>query len=232
MKKLDTITDHYGPLLADQALKLGAIRLKPEDPFTWASGYRMPIYNDNRQLLSVPAARALVCEAFLEMLKALEFDPENIAGTATAGIPHATTLADKLLKPLSYVRSSGKDHGLHQQIEGLGKSGSYEGAKVLLIEDLISTGGSSIQAVEAIVKAEGLCPYTFAIFTYGFQSAVEAFASLDPSCTFYTILNYDIMVQTALKTGYVDQKGASMLADWRTNPFGWGEKNGYLPVKK
>ena len=232
MKDLSRITNHYGPLLAKEALQLGAIRLRPEDPFSWASGYRMPIYNDNRQLLAMPQARALVAEAFTEMLKALDFDPDNIAGTATAGIPHATTLSDRLAKPLSYVRSSGKDHGLHQQIEGLGPSGSYEGAKVLLIEDLISTGGSSIKAVEAIVSAGGVCPYTLAIFTYGLQVSVDAFASLVPTCTAHTILGYDSMVATALEIGYVDESGAALLTEWRGDPFGWGEKHGFPPLKK
>ena len=232
MKDLNNITNHYGPLLAKEALQLGAIRLRPEDPFSWASGYRMPIYNDNRQLLALPKARALVAEAFSEMMLSLDFDPDNIAGTATAGIPHATTLADRLAKPLSYVRSSGKDHGLHQQIEGLGPSGSYEGANVLLIEDLISTGGSSIKAVEAIVSAGGVCPYTLAIFTYGLQASLDAFTNLVPACTAYTILAYDSMVATALKIGYVDESGAALLNEWRNDPFGWGEKNGYQPVTK
>ncbi|HBO35741.1 MAG TPA: orotate phosphoribosyltransferase, partial [Sphaerochaeta sp.] len=127
MKSIAEITNHYGPQLATMALDLGAIKLQVQQPFTWASGYRMPIYNDNRRLLASPKARSLVCDAFCAMLDCLDFDAENIAGTATAGIPHATTLADRLGKPLSYVRSSGKDHGLGQQIEGLGQSGSYEG---------------------------------------------------------------------------------------------------------
>lgn len=232
MKELSRITDHYGPLLAKEALQLGAIRLRPADPFTWASGYRMPIYNDNRQLLALPKARALVAEAFSEMLTSLAFDPDNIAGTATAGIPHATTLADRMYKSLSYVRSSGKEHGLHQQVEGLGPSGSYEGAKVLLIEDLVSTGGSSIKAVEAIVATGGVCPYTLAIFTYGLAASVDAFASLDPPCTCYTILDYDTMVSVALDSGYVDEGGAALLKKWREDPFGWGEKHGFPPVKK
>lgn len=232
MKELSRIQNHYGPLLAKEALQLGAIRLRPKDPFSWASGYRMPIYNDNRQLLALPKVRSLVAEAFSEMLKALDFDPDNIAGTATAGIPHATTLADMMQKPLSYVRSSGKEHGLHQQIEGLGPSGSYEGAKVLLIEDLISTGGSSIKAVEAIVSAKGECPYTLAIFTYGLQASNDAFEGLNPPCAFHTIMEYDSMVQTAQEIGYVDKNGAILLNEWREDPFGWGEKHGFPPVKK
>lgn len=230
MKTIEAITDHFGPLLAKEALRLGAIRLQVDDPFTWASGYRMPIYNDNRQLLAVPKARALVRDAFAQMLEALRFDPDNVAGTATAGIPHATSLADLLGKPLSYVRSAGKDHGLHHQIEGLDQSGSYGGAKVVLIEDLISTGGSSIKAVQAIVGAGGTCPHCLAIFTYGLDKASTAFAGLSPACSYHTILSYERMISTALEMGYIDEGGASALALWRTDPFGWGERNGFPPV--
>lgn len=227
MDTLIEITNHWGPKVAQAAFELGAIRLSVDNPFTWVSGYRMPIYNDNRRLLAEAKARALVAEAFAAMLTVLKFDPQNIAGTATAGIPHATTLADRLGKPLSYVRSSSKGHGLGQQIEGLGPSGSYEGVQVLLIEDLISTGGSSIKAVEAIVEAGGRCPYTLAIFTYGMQKAAEAFACLDPACTFHTILTYDVMVKTALEHGYIDKASASALEEWQQDPFGWGERRGF-----
>lgn len=230
-KSIEEITGHYGPMLAEQALAMGAIRLSPDNPFQWASGYRMPIYNDNRQFLAKPEARRMICDAFSEMLEALDYLPENIAGTSTAGIPHATTLADRLQLPLTYVRSAGKDHGLHQQIEGLGRDGSYENCKVVLIEDLVSTGGSSIKAVEAIVAAHGLCPHCLAIFTYGLQASEDAFAALNPPCDVHTILNYDIMVSTALKTGYVDANGAELLREWRKDPFGWGEKHGFPPVK-
>jgi len=227
MDTLTRITNHWGPKVAQAAFELGAIRLSVDDPFTWVSGYRMPIYNDNRRLLADAKTRALVAEAFAEMLGVLDFKAQNIAGTATAGIPHATTLADRLGKPLSYVRSSSKGHGLGQQIEGLGPGGSYEGASVLLIEDLISTGGSSVKAVEAIREAGGVCPYTLAIFTYGMDKAGEAFAALDPPCTFHTILTYRVMVKTALETGYIDDSAAQALALWQEDPFGWGEARGF-----
>ena len=127
----------YSKSIALKALEMGAIRLSPNKPFCWASGYYMPIYNDNRTLLASPEVREMIALSFEEILSSLLFDPDNIAGTSTAGIPHATTLADKMKKSLSYVRSSNKDHGLKNQIEGLGKQKSYEGKKVLLIEDLI-----------------------------------------------------------------------------------------------
>jgi len=232
MKTIEQIISEAGDRLADIALKLGAIKLQPNNPFTWASGYRMPIYNDNRRLLADPEARNLIADTFSQMIEALGEDFDNIAGTSTAGIPHATTLADKLAKPMSYVRSGSKDHGTGQQIEGLGDSHSYEGAKVLLIEDLISTGGSSISAVKAIVEEGCVCPYTFAIFTYGLSQSVAAFESLDPSCKFYTILNYDVMVKRAIQSGYVDERNAKALIEWREDPFGWGEKNGFAKVER
>ena len=227
MKSLNEITDYYGPLLAGGAFELGAIKLRPSDPFTWVSGYRMPIYNDNRQFLAAPRYRALIRDAFGEMLAALNYNPDNIAGTATAGIPHATSLADMLHKPLSYVRSSSKDHGMGHQIEGLGGDGTYGGKKVLIIEDLISTGGSSLKAVEAVRAAGGDCDVCFAIFTYGMQKAYDAFAAMDPPCELYTILTYDVMIKTALANGYVNEEEAEALREWRKDPFGWGEKRGW-----
>lgn len=228
MSSITEIKNHYGPKLAEAALQLGAIKLRPEDPFTWASGYRMPIYNDNRQFLAIPEYRALIRDAFSEMVEALGLQGiDNIAGTSTAGIPHATSLADKLAKPLSYVRGAAKDHGMGNQIEGLGGNGTYNGQKILLIEDLISTGSSSIKAVEAIRAAKGDCTVCLAIFTYGLQKAADAFAALDPACAMYTILDYDTMIDTAIRTGYVTGANETSLREWRLDPFGWGEKHGY-----
>jgi orotate phosphoribosyltransferase len=232
MKDIGVIRDTYGVRIARKALEMEAISLKPQEPYQWASGYRMPIYNDNRRLLADPGARELVAEAFAALIGALSIEVDDIAGTATAGIPHATTLADLLGKPLSYVRSSGKDHGLKNQIEGLDASGSYHRRRVLLIEDLISTGGSSIKAVQAIREAQGEVSYCLAIFTYGMQASVDAFAALDPACTPLALLDYDTMVATALATGYVDDEGARLLSQWRRDPFGWGAANGFPPATK
>lgn len=227
MKNIVEIQKYYGPKLAKAALSLGAIRLSPEKPFTWASGYHMPIYNDNRQFLAVPAYRMLIRDAFADMIEALGLaDVDNISGTATAGIPHAVTLADKLEKPMSYVRSSAKDHGMGNQIEGLA-GGSFEGKRVLLIEDLISTGSSSIKALEAIRRADGVCNICLAIFTYGLDKATEAFGALDPKCDVYTILDYPTMLQTALADGYISAENAESLKQWRESPFEWGEKHGF-----
>ncbi len=233
MKTLQEITDYYGPLLAKGAFELGAIKLNTSNPFTWASGYRMPIYNDNRQFLAKASYRALICDAFADMIDSLSLaDVDNIAGTATAGIPHATSLADRLKKPLSYVRSASKDHGMGHQIEGLPNSGSYEGAKVLLIEDLISTGSSSIKAVEAVRAANGECNNCLAIFTYGLEKSVEAFKALDPVCNMYTILSYPVMIKTAEEVGYITYEESKSLHEWRRDPFGWGEKRGFPKEEK
>lgn len=217
----------YSRKIAEMALKMGAVRLSPSSPFCWASGYYMPIYNDNRTLLASAEARRTIASAFEEILSSLSFDPENIAGTSTAGIPHATTLADALNKSLSYVRSSSKDHGLKNQIEGLGREKGYNGKKVLLIEDLISTGGSSIAAVKAIQEAGGVVPYCLAIFSYGFDQSKEAFASLDPVCEYKTILDYSYVISTAIEEGYIKKEDESVLLEWSSSPFEWGEKHGF-----
>lgn len=229
-EKINAVHTKYGTKLAQEAFKLEAIKLSPEAPFTWASGYKMPIYNDNRRFLAKPEMRLLIAEAFSELLKASGFNPEWLAGTATAGIPHSVTLGDFLKKPVSYVRSGGKDHGLKNQIEGLGAYADYKGAPVLVIEDLISTGGSSIKAVEAVRSANGIVPLCFAIFSYGFKEAEQAFASLKPECIPLTILNYDIMLDEAVKQNYINDENKKSLSQWREDPFGWGEKRGFTKV--
>ncbi len=217
----------YSYDIARCALEMGAIRLSPEKPFCWASGYYMPIYNDNRTLLGDWRARELVAKAFEEILSKLGYDPDNIAGTSTAGIPHATTLADRLKKPVSYIRSSSKDHGLQNQIEGLGRAKGYEGKNVVLIEDLISTGMSSIKAVKAIQEADGKVPYCLAIFSYGTDQGKEAFASLDPACKPVTILDYSYVIPIAKEIGYIKPEQEAMLLEWSASPFTWGEKHGW-----
>jgi len=213
--------------LAEFALRSGAIRLAPSNPFLWASGYHMPIYNDNRTLLAFPEARKLICEGFCSLIKQNSIKADNIAGTATAGIPHATTLADSLGKSLSYVRSGEKNHGLGHQIEGLGKKDSYEGKTVLLIEDLVSTGKSSLAAVDAIIQANGKVPFCLAIFTYALPKVTQAFTDRKPPCQLFTLLDYDYMIERAEKTGYVNAEEAKILSSWRLDPFGWGEKHGF-----
>ena len=221
-RKVTEIQNDLGRSLAQSALEFETIKLSVDQPFTWASGYKMPIYNDNRKFLAVPALRKRIAGAFAELLKAVEFNPEVIAGTATAGIPHATTLADLLELPLCYVRSSQKDHGLCNQIEGLA-SHSFLNKSVLVIEDLISTGSSSINACKAIIDLKATVPYCFAIFSYSMQKATDAFASLNPSCMPITIMTYDIMLEEALKMNYIKKEELATLKEWKLSPFTWWE---------
>lgn len=223
MDRIGKIRELYGSKIALRALQLEAIKLNVKDPFLWASGYRMPIYNDNRRLLASAEVRQTIAEGFSEIIGALEIDVDNIAGTSTAGIPHATTLADLINKPLSYVRSSEKDHGLHNVIEGLGSDGSYHHQKVVLIEDLFSTGGSSIKAINAIRAAEGEINYCLAIFTYGLKASIDAFNNLTPLCIPITLLDYESLVATALEEGYVKEEEAKILAKWKEDPFNWAK---------
>ena len=216
----------YADDIARKALEMGAIRLSPDKPFCWASGYYMPIYNDNRTLLGDYETRRMIALCFREILEDIGFDPDNIAGTSTAGIPHATTLAD-MMKTVSYIRSSSKDHGLQNQIEGLGRAKGYEGKKVVLIEDLISTGMSSINAVKVIQEADGIVPWCLAIFSYGTDQGKQAFASLDPVCTPLTILDYSYVIPIARETGYIKPDQEAMLLEWSASPFTWGENHGW-----
>src|SRR6056297_1491240 len=191
--------------LAKAGLSIGSIRLRPEHPFRWASGYYMPIYNDNRILLSSWKFRALVASGFDDIIRENKLHFDIIAGTATAGIPHATTLADRLQHPLVYVRGSSKGHGLQNRIEGIGSPEELSGRKVLLIEDLISTGGSSIDAVNALR-----------------QTGAEVDTCLP-------ILEYDQLIDIARQNGYVSKQDQESLLEWRASPFAWGEAHGFPP---
>ncbi|MBP9837793.1 MAG: orotate phosphoribosyltransferase [Proteobacteria bacterium] len=207
--------------LANIALEINAIKLNLKQPFTWASGFKMPIYNDNRLLLCNSKYRQLISEGFAELIQQKGFQFDVIAGTATAGIPHATTLADRLEKPLIYVRSSKKGHGLNNQIEGI----VHAGQKVLLIEDLVSTGGSSITAVNAIRDKGGIVDVCFSIFSYGFPEGEKCFE--DAKCKFFSLLTFDVLLEEALKCNYIVGNDKAMLDEWRLDPFGWGAMNGF-----
>ena len=203
--------------IADNLLKINAIKLSPQNPFTWASGMRSPIYCDNRLSLSYPKVRNLICDAFA--LKALSFGSYDIiAGVATAGIPHGMLIANRLDKPFIYVRDKAKGHGRQNQIEGE----LPEGKKVLLIEDLISTGGSSLKAVEAVRQAGGDVVGVMAIFSYGFEKAKKAFE--ENNCTFKVLLEYETLINQASKSEYINEAEKSLLAAWNKDPEGWFNK--------
>lgn len=202
--------------VAKYLLQIKAIKLNPQNPFTWASGRRSPIYCDNRIVLSFPEVRKQLLGTMVEC--AASFKPfDGVAGVATAGIAHGALLADRLNLPFIYIRSKAKGHGRQNQIEGQLESG----ANYLVIEDLISTGGSSLLAVDALRKAGGNVAGVLALFSYGFSEAEAAFAAAN--CPVKTLSNYDALLAEALSTGYIDKNDQELLASWRKDPIGWSE---------
>jgi orotate phosphoribosyltransferase len=203
--------------VARQLLQIKAIQLSPQSPFTWASGRKSPIYCDNRTVLSYPTVRNFILQCFVE--QAAQFGGiDGVAGVATAGIPHGALLADRLWLPFIYVRSKPKAHGRQNQIEGvLQPGGAY-----LVIEDLISTGGSSLQAVASLREAGAQVAGVLAIFTYGFPEATAAFA--EAHCRLETLSHYDALIDEAIQQGYVTADQQSLLAAWRQDPVAWSEQ--------
>ncbi len=222
----------YAKELISISLEIAAVKLNGENPFCWASGYYMPIYNDNRIFLQDKRYRDLIADSFMEMMKVNGIEADVIAGTSTSGIPLATTLADKLGLPLSYVRDKSKKHGMKNRIEGISAEEGYGGRKILLIEDLVSTGGSSIDAVKAVREAGGDIDYCLSVFSYGFKEAENNFLSLTPVCRNISIINYDELIADAVEGKYISESDFESLRKWRLDPFGWGEKHGFINVKK
>ncbi|MDD2943026.1 MAG: orotate phosphoribosyltransferase [bacterium] len=206
--------------LARRMLSSQATKLSPSAPFTWTSGARMPVYNDNRVLLGSYTSRALVSRAFREKLNSLNVSCEVIAGTATAGIAPATSLADLMELPLAYVRSEAKKHGMGKRIEGPLTTGQ----KVVLVEDLVSTGGSAISAIEAIREAGGVIDICLSIFNYGFPEAEAAFAKIN--CQIISLLTFNTLCQVAFEEGYISTDEHKLIADWASSPFDWATRHG------
>ncbi|MBU0929581.1 MAG: orotate phosphoribosyltransferase [Nanoarchaeota archaeon] len=218
---------NYPIEIALKGLAIKAIKLNPDNPFQWASGYRMPIYNDNRMFLFFPDCRDLITEGFNYLIDSLSVNPDVIAGTSTAGIPWGMSLANKLDKPFIYIRDKPKDHGLKNQIEGIDAEKNLENRNVVVIEDLISTGGSSARAVQAVRNANGNCNYCLSIFDYGLDKAVQAFNSLDPKCKVSSLLDYYTLLEVAKQNKNLTEKQVGLLEEWRADPFNWGEKHGF-----
>ncbi|MBI4144589.1 orotidine 5'-phosphate decarboxylase [Candidatus Woesearchaeota archaeon] len=215
----------YGIRLAEIALKIRAIKLSPDKPFKWASGFFMPIYNDNRLLLSDADYRRLVSAGFSELLHRNKIHADIIGGTSTAGISPGTTLADRCGLPFIYIRDKPKDHGLRNQIEGIDAESSLDGKVVIIVEDLISTGGSSLKAVQATRNAGGKVGHMLSIFNYGLDEATKQF--VDAECAVHSLLTYDVLLGVAKKHGYASAAQLKMLEEWRKDPFGWGAKHGF-----
>lgn len=201
--------------VAEFLLQIKAVKLQPKNPFVWASGWNSPIYCDNRITLSFPKIRTFIRQSYSEAVLDYFGKPDVIAGVATGGIAQGALVAQELGVPFIYVRSSAKEHGMGNQIEGYFEKGQ----KVVVIEDLISTGGSSIKAIESL-KAVGLeVKGLIAIFTYDFKIADENFKAAD--CPYVTLTNYDFLIEEALKKKYVTNNDLESLRKWKDNPEIW-----------
>jgi orotate phosphoribosyltransferase len=196
-------------------LQIKAIKLQPQTPFKWASGWKSPIYCDNRVTLSFPVIRNHIAEGLVFLIKKHFPETEVIAAVATGAIPHGTLVADRLGLPLVYVRSAPKEHGLGNMVEGQ----LPLGAKVTVVEDLVSTGKSSLAAVDALREAGASVQGMAAIFSYGFDHAKNAFQ--DKKCELFTLTNYFELIGQALEQNLISSSEKSLLEDWRQSPQTW-----------
>lgn len=209
----------HGERIAEFLLSIGAVRLSPKEPFTWTSGIKSPIYCDNRMIYSFPEARDLVAQALVSRVNCLQVPPDVIAGTATAAIGWAALVADRLKLPFVYVRSKAKEHGAKKRIEGALKPEKH----VVVIEDLISTGGSSISTVEAL-RDEGKAYVSdvVSIFTYEFLAAHEA--AQEGSVRLHPLTSITTLLKVAVDHGRIEQHEADMVLDFVRDPENWGKK--------
>jgi orotate phosphoribosyltransferase len=201
--------------VAEFLLQVKAVKLQPNHPFTWASGWNSPIYCDNRVTLSYPNIRTFIRQSYSEAILQGFGKPDVIAGVATGGIPQGALVAQELGIPFIYVRSSAKEHGMGNQVEGHFEAGQ----KVVLVEDLISTGGSSIKAIDALKSAGLDVKGLIATFTYGFKIADENFTK--SNCPYITLTNYDFLIEEALKKSYISENDIQSLREWKDQPETW-----------
>jgi orotate phosphoribosyltransferase len=206
-------------LFAEKLLKIKAVKIQPANPFTWASGWKSPIYCDNRKTLSYPSLRNFVKIEITRLILERFGQVDAIAGVATGAIPQGALVADTLNLPFVYIRSTPKDHGLENLIEGELRPGM----KVVIIEDLVSTGGSSLKAVEAIRRDGCEVIGMVASFTYGFDVAVKAFK--EAKVPLVTLTTYDTVLKAALDTEYIDKEDIKVLEEWRKSPANWQPEN-------
>ena len=202
-------------LIAEKLLQAGAVKLNAGEPFTWASGWKSPIYCDNRKLLSFPLIRDFIKSELCNTILRHYPDAEAIAGVATAGIPWGALVADQLKLPFMYVRSKPKAHGMGNQIEGVFSAGQ----KTVMTEDLISTGMSSLEAVAALQAGEVEVMSVISIFNYGFQTAIDAFAKA--GVKFESLTNYAALIESAIEKNIIRPEEETTLLEWRKNPETW-----------
>jgi len=201
--------------IAEFLLQIKAIKLEPTQPFSWASGWNSPIYCDNRIALSYPRIRTYIRQELVKAIDEKFGRPDIIAGVATAAIAHGVLVAEAMGLPFVYVRPAAKDHGLKNQIEGEVKPGQT----AVVIEDLISTGKSSIQAVKVLRENKVIVKGMVSIFTYGFQDAVDNFKNA--ACPVYSLSNYETLIRIALETGFIKEQDMDELRLWREDPSVW-----------
>lgn len=211
------LNDESALKVAEFLLQIKAIKLQPAKPFTWASGWKSPIYCDNRVTLSYPKVRTYIRQQFVNAINEKYAKPDVIAGVATGGIAQGALVAQELGLPFVYIRSEAKKHGLSNMIEGVVEKGQ----SVVVIEDLISTGGSSLKAVEALRNAGCEVKGMAAIFTYGFKTAEDNFKAA--KCKLLTLSNYETLVKQALQSKYITEKDLKSLQEWRLNPAEWSK---------
>ncbi len=208
-------TSEIAEQVAKLLLELKAVRLNPQQPFQWASGWKSPIYCDNRLTLSFPKYRTFIRQSLASAILDVFGKPEIIAGVATAGIPQGVLVAEQLGLPFVYVRPAAKDHGMKNQVEGIIRPD----ADVVVIEDLISTGGSSLKAVLALQDAGFNVKGVASVFTYGFQQSNEAFEKHKVPLVY--LCDYPTLLQIAVEGGYLESQDIPLLESWRTNPDSW-----------
>ena len=201
--------------IAEFLLQIKAVKLEPNKPFTWASGWKSPIYCDNRKTLSYPKIRTFIRQEFVNVINEKFGKPDVIAGVATGGIALAALVAQEMGLPMVYVRSEAKSHGLANTIEGVLEIGQ----SVIVLEDLISTGGSSLKAVNALRDAGAKVQGMVSVFTYGFKVAADSFKKA--KCDVESLCNYEILIQQAVKANYINEKDIAKLKAWRDNPGEW-----------
>ncbi len=205
-------TKQISERVAEGLLSIGAVFFRPDQPFTWASGIKSPVYCDNRLILTAPAVRTVVESAIAETVKAEYPDCEVLMGTSTAGIAHAAIAAEMMGLPMGYVRGSSKDHGRENRIEGKLEAG----ARVVVVEDLISTGGSVIDVVDALREAGAEVLGIVSIFTYGMKKGLERLAAANVKNV--SLTNFDVIAEVAAKTGYIAPEDVARLRRFRDNP--------------
>jgi orotate phosphoribosyltransferase len=209
------INKTYSRELAKSLLDINAVVLRPNDPFTWSSGWNSPIYCDNRLTLRYPEVRKRIVQELVSFIEQNFPDADVITGTATAGIPHAAWIAQNINKPLAYVRAKAKAYGLGNQIEG----GVDKGQSTIVIEDLVSTGGSAISVIEALQFIGADIQALLSIFTYGFDKSIEKFKKKD--IPFYSLTDYSTLIDVALETGTIKNEDLKLLNAWRKSPETW-----------